>query len=87
MSKKRRRYSGDFKAKVALAALKGGKTTSELATRFEVHPSRASLWKRELLDDAFDLQGKRMKKTRPRERLQGTCHPAPLSSVFAGFHP
>lgn len=39
MSKKRRQYSRDFKAKVALAALKGDETTSELAARFEVHPS------------------------------------------------
>ncbi len=55
MSKKRRQYSGDFKAKVALAALKGDQTTSELAARFEVHPSMVSQWKRELLDNAAGL--------------------------------
>ncbi len=38
MSRKRRQYSSDFKAKVALAALKGDQTISELAARFEVHP-------------------------------------------------
>lgn len=57
MSKKRRQYSSDFKAKVALAALKGDETTPELAARFEVHPSMAmvSQWKCELLDNAADL--------------------------------
>ena len=55
MSSKRRQYSSDFKAKVALAALKGDQTTSELAARFEVHPSMVSQWKRELLDNAAGL--------------------------------
>jgi len=55
MSKKRRHYSGEFKAKVALAALKGDETTSALAARFEIHPSMVSQWKRELLDNAADL--------------------------------
>ncbi|GHB12590.1 transposase [Modicisalibacter luteus] len=52
MSRKRRQYSSDFKAKVALAALKGDQTTSEIAARFEIHPTMVSQWKRELLDNA-----------------------------------
>ena len=52
MSRKRKQYSSDFKAKVALAALKGDQTTSEIATRFEIHPTMVSQWKRELLDNA-----------------------------------
>ena len=55
MSKKRRQYSSDFKAKVALAALEGDETTSALATRFELHPTMVSQWKRELLDNAAGL--------------------------------
>ncbi|MBZ5875249.1 IS3 family transposase [Chromohalobacter salexigens] len=55
MSKKRRQYSSEFKAKVALAALKGDETTSALAARFEIHPSMVSQWKRELLDNAAGL--------------------------------
>jgi len=55
MSKKRRQYSSEFKAKVALAALKGDETTSALAARFEVHPSMVSQWKRELLDNAAGI--------------------------------
>ncbi|WP_416138905.1 transposase [Halomonas sp. HK25] len=46
MSKKRRQYSSEFKAKVAFAALKGDETTSVLAARFGVHPSMVSQWKR-----------------------------------------
>ena len=52
MSRKRRQYSADFKAKVALAALKGDETTSEIAARFEIHLTMVSQWKRELMDNA-----------------------------------
>ena len=38
MSKKRKQYSASFKSKVALAALKGDETTSEIAARFQIHP-------------------------------------------------
>ncbi|MFI9653071.1 IS3 family transposase [Guyparkeria sp. GHLCS8-2] len=52
MSRKRRQYNSDFKAKVALAAVKGEQTTSEIAARFEIHPTMVSQWKRELLENA-----------------------------------
>lgn len=55
MSKKRKQYSASFKAKVALAALKGDQTTSELAARFQIHPTMVSTWKRELMEHASDL--------------------------------
>ena len=55
MSKKRKQYSASFKSKVALAALKGDQTSSEIAARFEIHPTMVSTWKRELLDNASDL--------------------------------
>ena len=46
MSKgKRRRFSADFKAKVALEALKGEQTLAELATRFDLHPNMIAQWK------------------------------------------
>jgi transposase-like protein len=68
MSRKRRQYSSEFKAKVALAALKGEQTTSEIAARFEIHPSMVSQWKRELLDNATGVfesksSGKTAQKT------------------------
>ena len=43
---KRRRFSGDFKAKVALEALRGDKTIQEIAARHKVHPNQVSTWKR-----------------------------------------
>lgn len=55
MSKKRKRYTPTFKAKVALAALKNEETTAELAQRFGVHPTMIATWKRALLDGAPDV--------------------------------
>lgn len=40
-------FSSEFKAKVAVEALKGHKTTNELATEFEVHPTQINLWKKQ----------------------------------------
>ena len=52
MSKKRNRYTPEFKAKVALAALKNEETISELSARFGVHPTLIHQWKKALLDGA-----------------------------------
>jgi len=49
MKSKRRNHTAQFKAKVALAAVKSDKTVSELAGRFEVHPTQITKWKRQLL--------------------------------------
>lgn len=51
----RRNHSPAFKAKVALAALKGDRTMSELATQFDVHPNQIKQWKDQLLDDVTDV--------------------------------
>ncbi|WP_370395928.1 IS3 family transposase [Cognatishimia sp.] len=51
----RRNHSPAFKAKVALAALKGDKTMSELATQFDVHPNQIKQWKDQLLDGVTDV--------------------------------
>ncbi|UWQ33746.1 transposase [Leisingera sp. M527] len=49
---KRKQHHPDFKAKVALQALKGEKTVSELASRFGVHPTMVHQWKRALHEGA-----------------------------------
>jgi len=62
MPQHRTRYSAEFKAKVALAALSESKTLAELASEFKVHPTQISNWKQELLVNASDLFGKGKKK-------------------------
>ena len=55
MAKKRRRHSAKFKFQVALAAAKGTKPLSELASEYQLHPSQISEWKRALLDSGPDV--------------------------------
>ena len=47
---KRRRFSDDFKAKVALEAMRGDQTLSQIAARHKLHPNQISQWKRQALD-------------------------------------
>jgi transposase len=53
----RRNHSPAFKAKVALAAVKGEKTLAELAQQFDVHPNQITSWKAQLLDGAAGVFG------------------------------
>lgn len=55
MGKKRIRHSADFKAKVALEALKGLKSVNELASLYQVHPTQISQWKRQVQMGAKEL--------------------------------
>jgi transposase len=55
MSNKRKQYSPQFKAKVALEAVRGEKTISELTNQYEVHPTMINNWKRQLLEEASSL--------------------------------
>ena len=55
MAHQRRRYSAAFKFRVALEAVKGQKTVSELASEVGVHPTQISQWKRALLDQGTQL--------------------------------
>lgn len=49
---KRRRFSKEFKAKVALEAIKGQRTAAELAQEFGVHVNQINLWKKQLIEAA-----------------------------------
>ena len=55
MARKRRRFEAPFRAKVALAAVRGDKTTAELAAKFGVHGNQVSAWKKQLLERATEL--------------------------------
>jgi len=48
----RRNHSPTFKSKVALAAVKGDQTITELAQKFDVHPNQITQWKTQLLEQA-----------------------------------
>jgi transposase len=53
----RRNHTPAFKAKVALAAVKGEKTLAELAQQFDVHANQITTWKAQLLDGAAGVFG------------------------------
>ena len=50
MSGKRRRFSGEQKAKIGLEALRGERTLQEIASRHQVHPNRIGTWKRQAIE-------------------------------------
>ena len=55
MTKQRNHYSADFKAKVAIAAIKGQQTVNEIASIYGVHPNQVMQWKKQLLDAVPDV--------------------------------
>jgi transposase-like protein len=57
MRRARRNHTPAFKAKVALAAIKGEKTLAELAQLFDVHPNQITTWKGQLLEGAAAVFG------------------------------
>ena len=65
--KTRRRFSAEFKAKVALEAIRGERTISELATKLQLHPNQITQWKVQLQESAANVFG---------PGGQGTAQPA-----------
>ena len=53
----RRNHTAEFKSKVALAAIRGEKTLSELAEQFDIHPNQITQWKSQLLEGAAGVFG------------------------------
>lgn len=48
---RRKRYSAEFKAKIALEAIRGEQTINELASRYELHPNMITTWKRQAIEN------------------------------------
>ncbi len=70
----RQRFTPDFKARVALEALRGDKTIQEIATKHKVHPNQVSTWKRRAIDGLGEVF--RMAWSAPAETMN------PRSAIF-----
>lgn len=70
MSRSRKTFSSEFKAKVAIEAIKGYKSLSELSREFKVHPNAIGNWKKEILEGLPGIfNGKRGPKTEENSEL------------------
>lgn len=67
---KRRNFTGQFKAKVALEALRGDRTVQEIDTKHPLHPNQVSTWKRQIIDGMADVfsGGKQSDPTEAEDR-------------------
>lgn len=73
MKRHRRKHTAEFKARVAIEAIKGIKTMSEIAAEFEIHPVMVSNWKKEMLEhvpEIFENKNARKDKDHDREKEQ-----------------
>lgn len=75
----RRNYSQVFKAKVAMAAVRGDATLTELAKRFDVHPNQFAQWKEQLLGCAVDVFGGQSRPSEPPMDVKSLALQAPDS--------
>jgi len=71
MSKtKRKRYSADFKAKVALEAIKAEQTINELGSRYGLHPNLITNWKRQAIENLAETFSTKAERTRTNDDPQ-----------------
>jgi transposase-like protein len=75
MSTQRKQYSAEFKARVALEALKGVKTVNELASAYGVHPTQIAHWKHRLHKEMPDIfSARRDKRDRDQQAFQAQLY-------------
>jgi transposase-like protein len=75
MSAQRKRYSAEFKARVALEALKGHKTVNELASAYGVHPTQITHWKHRLQQEVPTIfSARRAKQEHEHDDLQAQLY-------------
>jgi transposase len=71
MSKtKRNRYSAEFKAKVALEAIKGEQTVAELGSRYGLHPNMITNWKRQAIENLAETFSGQAERARTADDAQ-----------------
>jgi putative transposase len=75
MKDRRKQFSGEFKSKVALEAIKGYRTIVEIASEYGVHPNQITHWKKQALEGLPELLGsKRGKQKEERDALVGELY-------------
>ncbi len=73
MKRQRRKHTAEFKARIALEAIKGVKTISQIAKEFEVHPVMVSAWKKDMMErlpEVFEKKNTRKDKHIEQETEQ-----------------
>ena len=66
----RKKFDEEFKAKIAMEAVKEEMTLAELAGKYEVHPNQASAWKKRLIENSYALFVRKNKKDEEYNRLK-----------------
>lgn len=77
MSVKRKQHSADFKARLALEAVRGRKTINELASENQIHPNLITTWKKQLQEEApslFHSANRRENEHKEAEELQAQLY-------------
>ena len=74
---KRKRHSATFKSKVALEALRGDLTIAELSSKYEIHPTPVTKWKKQAVDGMADIFSSNGRKTRDKS------HEAEIKEIHA----
>ncbi len=67
---KRKRYAAEFKAKVALEAIKGEQTLAELAARYNLHPNMITNWKRQAIDNMAEASSSKADRAKELDEAQ-----------------
>ena len=75
MKKQRRKHTAEFKARVAIEAIRGVKTISEIAAEFEIHPVMVGNWKKDMLERLPELfENKNANKEKDTEKETEKLH-------------